>query len=79
VILEANPDYWDKAGKPKIPRLVIRNIKDNSQRLAALKAGEIQGFEGLNPDDVKVVRADPNLQILLRRPTRRAMSRSISR
>jgi len=66
VILEANPDYWDNAGKPKIPRLVIRNIKDNSQRLAALKAGEIQGFEGLNPDDVKVVRADPNLQIILR-------------
>ena len=66
VILETNPDYWDKAGMPKIPRLVIRNIKDNSQRLAALKAGEIQGFEGLNPDDVKVVRADPNLQIILR-------------
>ena len=66
VILEANPEYWDKAGRPKIPRLVIRNIKDNSQRLAALKAGEIQGFEGLNPDDVKVVRADPNLQVILR-------------
>jgi peptide/nickel transport system substrate-binding protein len=66
VILEANKDYWDKAAMPKIPRLVVRNIKDNSQRLAALKAGEIQGFEGLNPDDVKVVRADPNLQILLR-------------
>ena len=66
VILEPNKDYWDKANMPKIQRLVIRNIKDNSQRLAALKAGEIQGFEGLNPDDVKVVRADPNLQILLR-------------
>ncbi len=66
VILEPNKDYWDKANLPKIQRLVIRNIKDNSQRLAALKAGEIQGFEGLNPDDVKVVRADPNLQILLR-------------
>ena len=66
VVLEANPNYWDKAGMPKIPRLVIRNIKDNSQRLAALKAGEIQGFEGLNPDDMKVVRADPNLQVLLR-------------
>ena len=66
VILEPNTDYWDKANMPKIQRLVIRNIKDNSQRLAALKAGEIQGFEGLNPDDVKVVRADPNLQILLR-------------
>lgn len=66
VILEANKDYWDKAHMPKIQRVVVRNIKDNSQRLAALKAGEIQGFEGLNPDDVKVVRADPSLQIILR-------------
>ncbi len=66
VILEANPDYWDKAHAAKISRVVVRNIKDNSQRLAGLKAGEIQGFEGLNPDDVKMVRADPNLQIILR-------------
>ncbi len=66
VILEANQDYWDKTHTPKLQRVVIRNIKDNSQRLAALKAGEIHGFEGLNPDDVKVVRADPNLQIILR-------------
>jgi peptide/nickel transport system substrate-binding protein len=66
VILEANKDYWDKANAPKVQRVVVRNIKDNSQRLAALKAGEIHGFEGLNPDDVKVVRADPNLQIILR-------------
>ena len=66
VILEAFKDYWDKAHAPKVQRVVIRNIRDNSQRLAALKAGEVHGFEGLNPDDVKVVRADPNLQILLR-------------
>ncbi|MFB3818134.1 MAG: ABC transporter substrate-binding protein [Candidatus Methylomirabilales bacterium] len=66
VVLEANKDYWDKANAPKVQRVVIRNIKDNAQRLAALKAGEIHGLEGLNPDDVKVVRADPNLQLLLR-------------
>jgi len=66
VILEANPDYWDKAAAPKVQRVVIRNIKDSSQRLVALKAGEIHGMEGVNPDDVKVVRADPNLQIILR-------------
>jgi len=66
VILEANKDYWDKAHMPKVQRVVVRNIKDNSQRLAALKAGELHGFEGLNPDDVKVVRADPNLQIIFR-------------
>ena len=64
VILEANPDYWGP--KPNVKRVVIRNIKDNAQRLAALKAGEIHGMEGLNPDDVTVVRNDLNLQLLLR-------------
>jgi len=66
VVLEANKDYWDKANAPTVQRVVIRNIKDNAQRLAALKAGEIHGMEGLNPDDVGVVRSDPNLQVLLR-------------
>jgi peptide/nickel transport system substrate-binding protein len=64
VILEANPDYWGV--KPRVKRVVVRNIKDNSQRLGALKAGEIHGMEGLNPDDVAVVKRDPNLQLLLR-------------
>jgi len=64
VILEANADYWGV--KPKIKRVVVRNIKDNSQRLGALKAGEIHGMEGLNPDDVSVVKSDANLQLLLR-------------
>jgi peptide/nickel transport system substrate-binding protein len=52
--------------KPRIKRVVVRNIKDNSQRLGALKAGELHGMEGLNPDDVAVVKRDPNLQVLLR-------------
>jgi peptide/nickel transport system substrate-binding protein len=66
VVLEANKDYWNKAEAAKVQRVIVRNIKDSSQRLAALKAGEIHGMEGVNPDDVKVVRSDPNLQILLR-------------
>jgi len=66
VTLDANKDYWDKANLPKVSRVIIRNIKDNSQRLAALKAGEIHGMEGLNPSDVPVVKADANLQLLLR-------------
>ncbi len=64
VILESNPDYW--GAKPKVKRVITRTIKDSAQRLAALRAGEIHGMEGLNPDDVKVVKADPNLQLLLR-------------
>jgi peptide/nickel transport system substrate-binding protein len=66
VTLEKFADYWDKPNAAKVDRVVIRDIKDNSQRLAALKAGEIHGTEGLNPDDLKTVQADPNLQIILR-------------
>jgi peptide/nickel transport system substrate-binding protein len=66
VTLEAHMDYWDSAARPKVSRVVIRTIKDNSQRLAALKAGEIHAMEGLNPDDVKVVKGDSKLQLLLR-------------
>ena len=65
VILDANPDYWGQ--KAKIKRLVVRNIKDNSARLAALKAGEIHGLIGINSDDIKTIKSDPNLY-LLRRP-----------
>jgi peptide/nickel transport system substrate-binding protein len=64
VVLEPNPDYWGV--KPRVKRVVVRTIKDNSQRLGALKAGEIHGMEGLNPEDVAVVKGDPTLQVLLR-------------
>src|SRR3989442_7777558 len=64
VLLEANSVYWGP--KPRVKRVVVRNIKDNSQRLGALKAGEIHGMEGLNPDDVAVVKGDANFHLLLR-------------
>jgi peptide/nickel transport system substrate-binding protein len=64
VVLEPNPDYWGV--KAKVKRVVVRNIKDNSQRMAALKAGEVHAIDGVNPDDLKLVKADPNLQAQLR-------------
>ncbi len=65
IVLEANPGYWGP--KPKVRRVVFRPITDNGQRLAALKAGELHGLEGLSPDDVAVVERDPDLT-LVRRP-----------
>jgi len=64
VVLEANPDYW--GARPKVQRVVGRAIKDNAKRLAALRAGELHGMEGLNPDDVAAVKRDPELRLLLR-------------
>jgi peptide/nickel transport system substrate-binding protein len=66
VTLDVFPGYWDKANAAKVSKVIIRTIKDNSQRLAALKAGEIQGMEGLNPSDVVTTQKDATLQVLLR-------------
>jgi peptide/nickel transport system substrate-binding protein len=57
-----NPNYWRK-GYPKLDRIIFRSIPDNSARFAALQAGEIDIMDGLNPDDVKLVKANPKLQL----------------
>ena len=64
VVLEANPDYW--GARAKVRRVVARAVKDPARRLAALKAGELHGLEGLNPDDLPSVRRDPRLALVLR-------------
>ncbi len=66
VTLVKNPDYWDAANAAKVDEVIIRDIKDNSARLNALKAGEIHALEGMEPDSVPAVKADPNLQLILR-------------
>src|SRR5215468_7621436 len=64
VVLDANPDYWGP--KAKMKRVVVRNIKDNSARLLALKAGEVHIIAGLNVEDVQVVKSDPSLYLMQR-------------
>ncbi|KAF1042671.1 MAG: Periplasmic dipeptide transport protein [Herbaspirillum frisingense] len=41
VILERNPNYWDKKNQPHLERIVFRIIPDAGARLAALESGEI--------------------------------------
>jgi len=40
VILDRNPDYWDK-GRPYLERVVVKFIPDAAARLAALETGEV--------------------------------------
>jgi len=66
VTLEAFANYWDKANAPKMKKVVVRNIPNNSARLLALSAGEIHGMEGLEPRDVAAVKGNPKFKLLLR-------------
>lgn len=64
IILERNDNYW--GDKPKVKKVVFRVIPDNSARLMELQSGKIDAAIGINPDDVKTVEQDANLQVLMR-------------
>ncbi|CAM3550212.1 ABC transporter substrate-binding protein [Deinococcus saxicola] len=66
VVLTPNKTYWGE--KAKVDELVIRNIKDASQRLNELKAGTIDFANDLTPDSLKSVQADKNL-VAVKRPS----------
>lgn len=66
VTLTAFEDYWDKPNAAKMKNVVVRNIPNNSSRLLALSAGEINGMEGMEPRDVAAIKANPNFNLILR-------------
>jgi peptide/nickel transport system substrate-binding protein len=61
-VLEANPEYWGE--KPKLKRIVFRVIPEDSSRLAALEAGEIDMMTEVSPDHVKRIESHPNLKLI---------------
>ncbi len=66
VTLVANENYWDTANMAKTPNVIVRNIPNNSSRLLALSAGEIQGMEGMEPRDVAAIESNPDFKLILR-------------
>ncbi|WP_139490433.1 ABC transporter substrate-binding protein [Brevibacillus dissolubilis] len=67
ITLEKNPNYWNQ-GFPKLDKVIFKTIPENSARLTALQAGEIDLMDGLNPEDVKTVEENADLQ-LFKRPS----------
>jgi peptide/nickel transport system substrate-binding protein len=66
VVLLPNKLYWGE--KAKVDQLVIRSIKDASQRLNELKAGTIDFTNDLTPDALRSVQSDKNL-VAVKRPS----------
>ncbi len=68
IVLEANPEYW--GGRPKLDRVIFKPVLENSVRLLELEIGSVggeagvMGMDGLNPDDLARVQANPELQLL---------------
>ncbi|MFI5012861.1 MAG: ABC transporter substrate-binding protein [Hyphomicrobiales bacterium] len=61
VVMVANPDYW--RGKPAIEQVVWRPIPEATARIAALVSGEVQLVEGVPPDLMGLIKANPELRV----------------
>ncbi|MBD7985773.1 ABC transporter substrate-binding protein [Sporosarcina sp. Sa2YVA2] len=67
ITLEKFGDYWQK-GLPKLNKVIFKSIPDNSARLNALIAGEIDLADGINPADGEMIEDNKDLQ-LIKRPS----------
>jgi peptide/nickel transport system substrate-binding protein len=65
VILRKNPTYWNKR-QPRLARIIIRPISDNTARVQALQTGEVFGMDLLAPQLVATVRGNSRLKVLSR-------------
>lgn len=67
ITLVKNEDYWQE-GYPLLDTVIFQVIPDNSARLTALKSEQIDIMDGLNPDDIAGIEADPRFQLWERLP-----------
>lgn len=65
IVLEKFDDYRIE-GQPKLEQVVFEVIPENSARLIALRSGDIDIMDGLNPDDAAGVEEDEELELLER-------------
>jgi peptide/nickel transport system substrate-binding protein len=66
VELVKNTKYWGP--KPKIDRVIIRPISNNTARVQALQTGEINGADLIQPQDVGTIKSNSKLKLLDRPP-----------
>ena len=65
ITIEKFEDYWQE-GLPKLDRVIFQVFQDNTARLNALIAGEIDLADGVNPSDGKTVEGNSALQLIER-------------
>ncbi|MCI1695456.1 ABC transporter substrate-binding protein [Aneurinibacillus aneurinilyticus] len=61
ITLEKNKEYWK--GEPILDKIIFKVIPDNTARLTALKSGEVDLIDGMNPSDAAIVESDKNLTL----------------
>ncbi|MGM9926413.1 MAG: ABC transporter substrate-binding protein [Bacillus sp. (in: firmicutes)] len=65
ITIEKNTDYWQE-GLPKLDSIIFRVIPENSARVNALMAGEVDLIDGVNYSDAPSIESNGELQIIKR-------------
>ncbi|GAB3057239.1 ABC transporter substrate-binding protein [Virgibacillus ainsalahensis] len=65
IVLDKFEDYRVE-GLPKLDQVIFEVIPDNAARLIALRSGEIDIMDGLNPDDAAGIKSEDGLELLTR-------------
>ncbi|CAM3214027.1 ABC transporter substrate-binding protein [Filibacter tadaridae] len=65
ITIEKFDDYWQD-GLPKLDKVIFKSIPDNSARLNALMAGDIDLADGINPSDGAAIEDNDKLQLFER-------------
>jgi peptide/nickel transport system substrate-binding protein len=73
--VEAVKDWWgtdlsasEGYGGPHVKEVAIKTIPDNTQRVAALTGNQLNGADGLVPDDVPTVKQQQGFKVIYRPP-----------
>ncbi|MBI5669687.1 MAG: ABC transporter substrate-binding protein [Chloroflexi bacterium] len=65
VVMERNENYWGEI-PGNVTRIEYKAIPDSAARFAALQAGEIDGFEQPNVEDIPTIEGSDNMHIVYR-------------
>ncbi|HUX40668.1 MAG TPA: ABC transporter substrate-binding protein [Rectinemataceae bacterium] len=63
VVLQKNPNYFDKADMPIADQIVFKIIPEATSRTIALQTGDVDVVATLDPNDIDKVKADKNLAL----------------
>lgn len=63
IVIEKNPNYWDKTGGPYLDKVVYKVIPEGTTRVTGLKTGQINMMIGLPLDLVEVVEKLDNVNV----------------
>lgn len=66
VVLERNPQYW--GGAPYLDQVIIRPIIEDSSRIAALQAREVDMVVVVPPDSVQLLAATKDIDVVFAGP-----------